>query len=103
MYPISVIQTHDNRAFIVDGERWTPVAVGTSLADAQVMHRKMFPSAYLPKPKFVAPKFRTVTMKSHTRNVEYKVLVYDNGRVECNCPGFTFRRKCKHVEQVRGK
>ena len=104
MYPVSVIHTIDNKSFIVDGVRWTPCPVGTSLADAQKMHRSMFPFDYM-RPKFVAPKFHTVTMKSLSRknagkSVYYEVRVYDNGQVECNCPGYHFRHRCRHVEYV---
>ena len=27
---------------------------------------------------------------------KYIVEIYDNGKVTCDCPGFTYRRKCKH-------
>lgn len=28
------------------------------------------------------------------------VVTLDNGRYECNCPGYGFRRQCKHVNQM---
>lgn len=27
---------------------------------------------------------------------KYILHIYDNGKVTCDCPGFTFRKKCKH-------
>lgn len=27
---------------------------------------------------------------------KYIITIYDSGRVTCDCPGFTFRKKCKH-------
>ena len=27
---------------------------------------------------------------------KYIVNIYDDGRVTCDCPGFTYRKKCKH-------
>jgi len=32
----------------------------------------------------------------------YVVTVQD-GDARCNCPGFTFRGKCKHSDEIRGK
>lgn len=32
----------------------------------------------------------------------YTVRVFGNGtRVTCDCPGYTYRKKCKHVEEYR--
>jgi len=102
MYPCSVIKSPiEHIAFIVDGEHWVRVPFDTTLAEANVMHRNMFPSAYLPRPKstFVAPRFKSHMVKSEKRiNVKYEVRVFENGRIECSCPGFVFRRKCKHTK-----
>jgi len=27
---------------------------------------------------------------------KYLITIYDSGNVTCDCPGFTFRKKCKH-------
>jgi len=27
----------------------------------------------------------------------YRVLQYADGRKECNCPGFSYRKRCKHI------
>lgn len=38
-----------------------------------------------------------ITPKQVTKHVgKYIVTIYDNGRVTCDCPGFTYRKKCKH-------
>jgi hypothetical protein len=37
--------------------------------------------------------------KSKTSSAVYTVLDY-NGRIKCNCPGFAFRRKCRHIEEM---
>lgn len=33
---------------------------------------------------------------------EYRVVESASGKV-CNCPGFTFRDKCKHIESLTPK
>ena len=37
--------------------------------------------------------------KSKTSKAEY-VVVKHGQRLTCNCPGFTFRRRCKHTEGI---
>lgn len=39
------------------------------------------------------------TFASKTSKAVYTVFDY-NGLITCNCPGFTFRRKCRHIEEV---
>ncbi len=39
------------------------------------------------------------TFKSATSRSVYKVHSY-GGLLSCSCPGYTFRRKCKHLELV---
>ena len=37
--------------------------------------------------------------KSNPRH-KYMVLQYHNGNRTCTCPGFVYRRRCKHLEIV---
>ena len=39
------------------------------------------------------------TFASKTSKAVYTVFDWE-GRITCNCPGFTFRRKCRHIEEV---
>jgi len=39
------------------------------------------------------------------QEVKYEVLLYDDGCISCNCPGWTFKRKgkpreCKHTREM---
>ena len=45
---------------------------------------------------------RAFRVKSSNKKSEYLVTVVGN-KVECNCPGFTYRHKCKHSAAVRAK
>lgn len=29
---------------------------------------------------------------------KYVLNIHSNGKITCDCPGYTFRRKCKHAE-----
>ena len=33
---------------------------------------------------------------------EYQVKVNSSGSLECECPGYGFRRKCRHISEVMG-
>lgn len=45
--------------------------------------------------QWVQPSMPKTTYK--TKHVgKYIITLYDSGRVTCDCPGFTFRKKCKH-------
>ena len=32
--------------------------------------------------------------------VKYMVKQWPDGRLECNCPGYVYRRKCKHTKMA---
>jgi hypothetical protein len=58
---------------------WTEVPAGTTLKDIEWV-----------RPVQVKPKVKVKHVGKYILNI------YDNGRVTCDCPGFTFRKKCKH-------
>jgi len=31
---------------------------------------------------------------------KYQVIEDDEGNIKCDCPGFTYRGECRHIEQV---
>jgi hypothetical protein len=37
--------------------------------------------------------------ESKTSKAVYTVFDY-NGHIKCDCPGFTFRHKCRHITEV---
>ena len=39
------------------------------------------------------------TFASKSSNAVYTVFDY-NGLITCNCPGFTFRRNCRHTKEA---
>ena len=54
------------------------------------------------KGKAVKSNVRAFRVKSSNKKSEYLVTVVGK-KVECNCPGYTYRRKCKHSDAVRRK
>ena len=58
---------------------WTEVPAGTTLDMIE----------------WIAPVREVPTIiKKHVG--KYIVNIYNNGKVTCDCPGFTYRKKCKH-------
>jgi hypothetical protein len=54
------------------------------------------------KGKGTESKVRAFHVKSTDKKKVYLVTAIGN-KVECNCTGFTYRRKCKHADAVRAK
>ena len=54
------------------------------------------------KGKATKSNVRAFRVKSSNKKSEYLVTVVGT-KVECNCPGFTYRHKCKHSAAVAQK
>ena len=39
-------------------------------------------------------------VKSSKGNSSYEVKMNNSGSLECSCPGYGFRRKCRHVTEI---
>ncbi len=39
-------------------------------------------------------------VKSSKGNSSYEVQMNNSGSLECSCPGYGFRRKCRHVTEI---
>jgi len=82
MIPITSI--HNPAITVLGGKTivmptWTVVPDGTTLDDID----------------WIRPvQVKAQVKKKHVG--KYIVEIYDNGKVTCDCPGFTYRRKCKH-------
>lgn len=82
MIPITSI--HNPAITVLNGKTivmptWTVVPDGTTLDDID----------------WIRPvQVKAQVKKKHVG--KYIVEIYDNGKVTCDCPGFTYRRKCKH-------
>lgn len=96
MYPISLIKTISNERFLVDGKHWIPVKLNISLDKSREFHKKLYPDFYVKK-EFVAFVSKRYSVVSKSSGKTYTIEIDLYGRKSCNCPGFTFRRKCKHV------
>ena len=81
---IKITSIHNPAIAVLNGRTlvmptWTEVPAGTTLDDIDWI-----------RPVQVKAK---VEMKHVGK---YIVNIYEDGRVTCDCPGFTYRKKCKH-------
>ena len=70
--------------FAVSGSNWKSVPVGTTLKDLNWVDTK-------PKIK----KFKPMSWK-----VKDYTVIFNKDFYSCNCLGYTYRRKCKHITEV---
>ena len=71
------------------GGSWVEVPEGTTLED---VHKYVTYS----RPEYDIKSWK---IKSSS-GASYTVQRIDGKRYTCNCPGFKFRKRCKHVEKV---
>ena len=61
---------------------------------------QLFPRAkFVPTPK-VAPEVKEYQVVSSKGDKHYTVT-YRNDSYSCSCPGYGWRRKCRHIESVK--
>ena len=70
--------------FAVSGSNWKSVPVGTTLKDLNWVDTK---------PKIKKSKPMSWKVKDYT-------VIFNKDFYSCNCLGYTYRRKCKHITEV---
>ena len=77
----TVINTVDG-TFAVSGSNWINVPVGTELKDI----------------KWIKPKVKKY--KSNSWKVKDYIVTFNGTFYSCTCLGYTYRRKCKHIDEI---
>ena len=105
------------RTYAVKGGLWPP-AIATINGERYIMPGwyKLEPNEKTPDIKDIAfypykPKpadkpniasDKVYKVKSSKGDKEYIVKSNATGSLECSCPGYGFRRKCRHINEVMG-
>ena len=54
------------------------------------------------KKSYELPPIKTYRIPGSGNNV-YTITISENNDILCSCPGFTYRRSCKHIEKTSMK
>lgn len=100
--PHAIINFLD-KTYFVDSYNWTEIPFGTVLSQLNIENSA--PKIPEPKKSTLVSKIEKHEVTSSKGDKTYIVeVVKINGIVKgvsCNCPGYGFRRKCKHSEMYK--
>ena len=92
-YPPAITTFGPGQTYACGSNKWVKIPDGTTQEDIEwiptIKH----------EPKVVVPIVEYF-IKSSNGKEEYRVATV-NGTLTCTCVGYSFRSKCKHVEQVK--
>ncbi len=91
MPPGIMVSSVSGKTYAVGG-KWVEIPAGTTMAE---LHKY----AVHPRREYDVKEWKVKSSSGST----YTVRRINGKQFTCNCPGFKFRRKCKHTEQVRSK
>ena len=84
----------EDKTYVVSGSTWVQVPSGTTLEEAsKYMVFRGWQTGDSANPSSWPVKGST--------GKEYTVNLLKEGFYTCSCPGYSFRRKCKHIEQIK--
>jgi len=83
-----------NKTYAVGGGTWLEVPRGTTLAE---LPQYMIFKGYTAVPEASTSSWSVEGSKGKV----YVVKLSNEGGWSCTCPGYAFRRRCKHIENTR--
>jgi len=93
-FPVCIVALIDRRVAICN-EFWLVVNDDIKLSDV----RKHL--IYIaPKTTVIKKKNETFIIPNSKGTGTYKVIL-NNGNLTCSCPGFGFRRSCRHIKEIK--
>jgi len=94
-WPPVISRGGSGQLYAVSGDAWIPVPEGTSQKDIHL---------YMTAPKIlVSEQYKTNVVSQQVKGSKgntYIVKRNSSGHWSCTCPGFGYRRRCKHVTSV---
>ena len=93
--PPALYNSHTGILYGIAGSVWVEVPAGTTLDELSdyMVHK--------PRERQAAPGEKTWQVKGSKGNT-YTVKLSD-GMYSCTCAGYGFRRKCRHIEEVKNE
>lgn len=86
--------TVSSGTYAVAGSLWLPVPAGTTINDIKWIPERA------PRIPIVTAEIKVYKIPSSNGKDSYEVK-FEHGQWTCECPGFGFRRKCKHIEKAK--
>ncbi len=94
--PILARMPRSGQLYAISGGTWIPVPDGTTRDD---LPKYMTWETYSAPKATESPQMDRWTVEGSKGN-SYRVEAY-NGSWRCSCKGYEFRRKCRHIEEVK--
>ncbi len=93
--PPALYNSHTGILYGIAGSVWVEVPAGTTLDELSdyMVHN--------PRERQAAPGEKTWQVKGRKGNT-YTVKLSD-GMYSCTCAGYGFRRKCRHIEEIKNE
>jgi len=98
IHPPTIVQTPSNRYVVYAGNDWTIVDDSFTLDMAMSNWKKL--SLSIKETPAVADNVWEV---ENSKQNGYYTVTSQQGLWSCSCPGFGFRRDCKHVKLIKEK
>ena len=89
--PVLLRSADGKQLFAAGGGAWIPVPDDTTMANIHLYMRKKERAQNLPIKR----------MQVKIKDKAYKVEVWKDKSITCECTGFRFRKSCKHVQAVQ--
>lgn len=93
--PPAIIPKLGGKTYALLGGKWFEIPSDTKLEDLDEYWEKMYPDT--PKISHKDGVWHRVSSKGTKK---YKVVLKD-GQFSCECPGFMFRKYCRHIDSVK--
>ena len=90
------ISVFGDKTFVVPG--WHEVPKGTTLNEVYEHWTKI---NYGVEEKNTHKPIKEIV--SSSKGDKTYTVIFKNGNWDCDCPGFGFRKKCRHVEEIKTK
>lgn len=91
--PPTIFESQHGR-WAVAGSQWLPISKNVTL--------EMIREAWTPDRPVRTPKtFKEGSWKVKGSKGDSYTVSNQNGQWDCNCTGFGFRRKCKHIDSIK--
>jgi len=90
-HPVLIKSPDGKQLYAVGGGMWVPVPAETTMQNIHLYMRKKEHVQNLPIKKY----------QVKSKNKAYKVEVWKDKSITCECSGFRYRRACKHSTAVQ--